>query len=83
MLTRTVMCGLGGVLTASALAQSGYAVTDSIFAPIPWPDHGSVRTASGAPGPDYWQQRADYEIDVTLEVQQKTVCAQPARRRRT
>lgn len=25
------------------------------------------RTASGAPGPKYWQQRADYDIDVTLD----------------
>ncbi len=25
------------------------------------------RTASGAPGPKYWQQKADYDIDVTLD----------------
>ncbi len=31
--------------------------------PTPSPE----RTASGAPGPAYWQQRADYEIDVTLD----------------
>ena len=29
----------------------------------------SYRTASGAPGADYWQQRADYEIDVELNDQ--------------
>ncbi len=33
--------------------------------PTPTPQ----RTASGAPGPSYWQQRADYEIDVTLDDQ--------------
>ncbi len=27
----------------------------------------SYRTASGAPGPDYYQQRADYKIDVELD----------------
>ncbi len=27
----------------------------------------AVRTASGRPGPAYWQQRADYQIDVTLD----------------
>ena len=27
------------------------------------------RTASGAPGPAYWQQQADYDIDVTLDEQ--------------
>ncbi len=26
-----------------------------------------TRLASGAPGPDYWQQRADYRIEVTLD----------------
>lgn len=69
MLNR-VVCGLRLVIALSAVstwAQSGYAVSESIFAPIPWPDHGEVRTPSGAPGPDYWQQRADYEIDVTLD----------------
>ena len=32
-----------------------------------WPTPGDTRIASGAPGPAYWQQRADYEIDVTLD----------------
>lgn len=31
------------------------------------PTPNDQRTASGAPGPEYWQQRADYEIDVTLD----------------
>ncbi len=31
------------------------------------PTPGSVRTASGAPGPDYWQQQVDYDIDVSLD----------------
>ncbi|HCW08862.1 MAG TPA: aminopeptidase [Cytophagales bacterium] len=30
------------------------------------PTPNSYRTASGAPGENYWQQRADYEIDVEL-----------------
>lgn len=59
--------GLGLVISAAASAQSGYAESESIFAPIPWPDRGEERLSSGAPGPDYWQQRADYEIDVTLD----------------
>jgi hypothetical protein len=32
-----------------------------------WPEPGRVRTASGAPGRDYWQQRADYTIAVALD----------------
>ena len=30
------------------------------------PTPNSYRSSSGAPGPNYWQQRADYEIDVDL-----------------
>lgn len=32
-----------------------------------WPTPGATRLASGAPGPEYWQQRADYVIDVRLD----------------
>ena len=31
------------------------------------PTPNAYRTASGAPGIDYWQQRADYKIDVTID----------------
>src|SRR5438105_5861550 len=31
------------------------------------PTPNEYRSASGAPGPRYWQQRADYEIDATLD----------------
>jgi hypothetical protein len=30
-----------------------------------------TRTATGEPGPSYWQQRADYAIDVTVEPRQR------------
>ncbi len=31
------------------------------------PDPNTYRTASGAPGPQYWQQRADYDIEARLD----------------
>ena len=31
-----------------------------------WPTANSYRTASGAPGHEYWQQKVDYDIDVEL-----------------
>lgn len=31
------------------------------------------RTGSGAPGPRYWQNRADYQINATLDDQQNTI----------
>jgi peptidase M1-like protein len=32
-----------------------------------WPSPSRVREANGRPGPDYWQQRADYDIVATLD----------------
>ena len=31
------------------------------------PTPNSYRTASGAPGHDYWQNRADYDMDIRLD----------------
>ncbi|HUO52753.1 MAG TPA: M1 family metallopeptidase [Gemmatimonadaceae bacterium] len=40
---------------------------------LEWPGPNRYRSASGAPGPDYWQQRADYDIAVTLDTAARTV----------
>jgi hypothetical protein len=37
------------------------------FAPLDLPAPDDVRTEAGAPGEGYWQQRADYAIEVTLD----------------
>jgi hypothetical protein len=37
------------------------------------PTANVYRTASGAPGHAYWQQRADYEIDVRLDENKRTI----------
>src|ERR1043165_93144 len=37
------------------------------------PTPNEYRTASGAPGSRYWQQKADYDIDVTLDEKNLTV----------
>ena len=31
-----------------------------------WPTPTTTRSATGAPGPAYWQQQGDYDIDVHL-----------------
>jgi hypothetical protein len=36
-----------------------------------WPGPNQYRTAAGAPGPDYWQQRADYTVAATLDTSAK------------
>jgi hypothetical protein len=38
-----------------------------------WPPPSRVRDADGRPGPDYWQQRADYDIAATLDTTRHTL----------
>ncbi|MDN3580715.1 M1 family metallopeptidase [Mucilaginibacter flavus] len=39
-----------------------------VFSPLFYPEKGNdFRNAGGAPGSKYWQNRADYKIDVTLD----------------
>jgi hypothetical protein len=61
-------------LAASASAQipgrdtTGAGVGDtSIFAPLNLPTPNAFRLGSGAPGPLYWQNRADYDLRATLD----------------
>ena len=54
-----------------------YATTnDDLFVEIDrldWPGPNQYRTADGRPGPDYWQQRADYTIAATLDTARRSV----------
>lgn len=44
------------------------------FAPMFYPAYGDeVRAADGTPGPKYWQNRADYKINATLDDSLKTI----------
>ena len=46
----------------------------SIFRAIDeWPDANRYRGASGAPGPEYWQQQVDYVIETTLDTAEHVV----------
>src|SRR3990170_6607745 len=44
-----------------------------IFSPPPLPPASAIRRADGAPGRDYWQQRADYAIRVTLDTASRRI----------
>jgi len=47
--------------------ESNYSYVDA-FQPLFYPQAGNVyRTASGKPGPSYWQNKADYQIEVALD----------------
>jgi hypothetical protein len=37
------------------------------LARVEWPGPNQYRSANGAPGPEYWQQQADYRISATLD----------------
>ncbi|MDZ7681513.1 MAG: hypothetical protein U5J63_07285 [Fodinibius sp.] len=53
--------------------ESTYDATE-LFSPLFMEDKvNSYRSASGKPGPDYWQNTADYDISVRLDTTQKTV----------
>ena len=45
----------------------------SAFRRLDLPAPSAVRGANGAPGPGYWQQRADYVISATLDTAGRTV----------
>ncbi len=48
-----------------AMAQDYQQKFEQLGTMLPTPN--SYRSASGAPGPQYWQQKADYDIEVTLD----------------
>jgi hypothetical protein len=45
----------------------------SVFRPFDWATPNVYRTASGMPGPEYWQQRADYTIHASLDPSTQTI----------
>lgn len=59
---------LFGAVDDGARRVTGVQITD-IFAPLDLPDPDEMRLGSGAPGPDWWQQRCDYVIDAELDAE--------------
>jgi len=53
----------GGVATSATSNLDEFARLDH----MDWPGPNSYRGADGAPGPAYWQQRANYDIRATLD----------------
>ena len=60
-------------ITLMSSAQSIYD-HQTVFHPMFYPQHGNkVRSASGEPGPEYWQNKADYSIKATLDPEKHQV----------
>lgn len=59
-------------------APRAFAQEPSPFRALDLPTPSVYRSASGRPGPQYWQQRVDYRIDATLDTDRHEVRAQEA-----
>lgn len=55
--------------------RGGGSAGDNVFKQIEWPTPSEMRLGSGMPGPDYWQQQCDYEIQATLEPESGVISA--------
>ena len=55
------------LLTITALAVQQSVADSSPFRALPLPAPTLMRSASGTPGTRYWQQRADYTLQATLD----------------
>ncbi len=69
----------GGTTDAGSAAQGANAGQQSdrygrdIFEPLALPEANLVRSATGLPGPDYWQQKVDYTIRASLDAERRTL----------
>ena len=66
-----ILTGLSIVTSLMLVAQEKF---DQLVKELPTPN--MYRTASGAPGPAYYQQQADYKIDVRLDDQKAILYGQ-------
>jgi hypothetical protein len=78
----SLACLAGCIATLSfaaiAHAQAAVSAYDPriTFAPLAFPDPvNSYRSANGAPGPQYWQNSADYEIHAAIDPAKKVLTA--------
>jgi len=53
--------------------KGGPQAEKTIFSPLDLPTPSQTRLASGAPGPDYWQQRVDFKIQASLDPDERSV----------
>jgi hypothetical protein len=63
----------GGGQTGPARIDPAGVGDTSIFAPLPTRPGNIYRSASGMPGPKYWQQKADYDLKATIDTAAKRV----------
>ena len=69
MRNRIILLLMSAALAAGAQGWQGK--FEQLGEMLPTPN--SYRSASGAPGPEYWQQRADYDLSVEVNDQTQTL----------
>ncbi|MBA3892276.1 MAG: M1 family metallopeptidase [Gemmatimonadales bacterium] len=72
LLLRLLPLFSASALSAQQTSTAG-APDTSVFRRLELPAPNSIRTGSGTPGPDYWQQRADYVIRATLDTSARSL----------
>jgi hypothetical protein len=77
MIAAALLFGLAGLARADPAPAAPNTYDPLLtFAPLdPAPAPNRYRSGDGAPGPDYWQNRADYVIDAKLDPTTKTLTA--------
>ncbi len=74
ILVVTFMVIMSGGIAFSQSGSNSHYDQHKAFAPFFYPSHGNeYRSASGKPGPNYWQNRADYKIAISLDTTKKEV----------
>lgn len=68
---KKLLLGALSLISSCVFAQYNSSKFHQLEEWLPTPN--TYRTASGAPGHEYWQQRADYFIDVTLDDQKQRI----------
>jgi hypothetical protein len=75
LLSVTALAVAGGGVASAQSPRAPYDPAKT-FAPLTLPDPvNSYRSSNGAPGPDYWQNSADYEIKANLDTVAKQLSA--------
>src|SRR5437868_14470555 len=74
LLAISVLVLAGCDRAAEKQATQGHYDPRRAFAPLTLPTPvNSYRAGDGAPGPDYWQNRADYKTAATLDPEKETL----------
>ncbi len=53
--------------------ETSYLHSGTVFRELPLPTPNTIRTGSGAPGIDYWQQQVDHVIKATLDTESNSI----------